>query len=66
MFWEEPFSLEAAEKACQEHWGVSPRPLWAQTEVGPGGCVFAVVLDTLTEGSSGRNPFLEGGGWVGG
>ncbi|KAG2492517.1 hypothetical protein HYH03_009182 [Edaphochlamys debaryana] len=34
MFWSDPFNLEAAVAACQERWGVTPRPLWANTEWG--------------------------------
>lgn len=34
MFWEDPFDADAAERACLEHWGVSPRRLWATTEWG--------------------------------
>ncbi|GFR51787.1 hypothetical protein Agub_g14244, partial [Astrephomene gubernaculifera] len=34
MFWHEPFDLSAATAACQQHWGVTPRPLWANTQWG--------------------------------
>ncbi|GIL59446.1 hypothetical protein Vafri_14127, partial [Volvox africanus] len=34
MFWEEPFDLQAAIAACNQSWGITPRPLWATTEWG--------------------------------
>lgn len=34
MFYNEPWDLEATVAACQEAWGVTPRPLWAEHEFG--------------------------------
>ncbi|KAG2446301.1 hypothetical protein HXX76_000889 [Chlamydomonas incerta] len=34
MFWPEPFDLKASVAACQDNWGVTPRPLWATTQWG--------------------------------
>ncbi|KAG2433173.1 hypothetical protein HYH02_012716 [Chlamydomonas schloesseri] len=34
MFWPEPFDLGASVEACQDNWGVTPRPLWATTQWG--------------------------------
>lgn len=28
MFWDEPWDADAAIAACQEQWGVTPRPFW--------------------------------------
>jgi hypothetical protein len=33
-FWDEPFSLKAAEEHCHQTWNVTPRALWAQLEWG--------------------------------
>ena len=32
MFWEAPFDVKAAEEACQQQYGVTPRPLWASIQ----------------------------------
>ncbi|KXZ53845.1 hypothetical protein GPECTOR_6g763 [Gonium pectorale] len=34
MFWPEAFELSDAVSACQDNWGVTPRPLWATLEWG--------------------------------
>lgn len=32
MFWDAPFDVKAAEEACQQQYGVTPRPLWASVQ----------------------------------
>ena len=32
MFWPQPWDEKAAVEACEEQWGVKPRPLWATIE----------------------------------
>lgn len=32
MFWDSPWSVEAAEKQCQSTYGVTPRPYWMQEQ----------------------------------
>ena len=46
MFWNDPFDEAEAVRGCEERWGVTPRPLWAQTEWGGrriGACARARV-----------------------
>ena len=42
MFWAQPFNQTAAFEACQNQWGVTPRPYWATVEWG------GRKLDSLT------------------
>lgn len=34
MFWSDPFDYDGSIQACQQRWGVTPRPGWATTEWG--------------------------------
>lgn len=63
MFWDAPFDVKAAEEACQQQYGVTPRPLWASIQYAAPVCApllglhaFQPISSTMPQGSDAWGP----------
>ena len=62
MFWEAPFDVEAAEEACQQQYGVTPRPLWASIQYAGPTCSGLLAVTTCARCWHCKLPGLQGAG----